>query len=63
MKTTRKDYLELLEGQEFLSLTYEGCIMIKNGKLWQRGKMIKSYLKKAELKQLFSDLCWAKGIF
>lgn len=58
----RKDYLEILEGQEFLSLSFEGCVGIHDGKLWKCGIVLLSYINKATLSLLFSEMCRAEGI-
>lgn len=51
-----ENYTKMLDGQEFLSLTYEGCVLFKGGALWQNGKVIKDQFSFNDLKALFAEL-------
>jgi len=54
-EVARIDRLELLEGSEVLSTHFEGCVMIKDGQLWQRGEVIRESLTDEELKILVDE--------
>lgn len=52
----RANYLDLLEGQEVLSLEYAGVIAVKNGTIWQLGECINPSPSTEDLHKLFKEL-------
>jgi hypothetical protein len=40
-RLTRFEYLQHLEGQEVISIHFEGCVGIKDGQIWQNGEVIR----------------------
>lgn len=53
----RKELLESLDGEEFLSIKFEGAVLFEKDKgLWQRGKIIKKKFTTAELQDLHDDM-------
>jgi hypothetical protein len=51
-----QEYLEVLEGQEVISLTYEGVVGISDGKIWKDGAVIVETPTFEQLKTLFGEL-------
>jgi hypothetical protein len=49
---TEQSWLELLEGTEVISTHFEGCVMVKDGQIWQRGEIIRESISDEELKIL-----------
>jgi len=58
----KKDYLEALEGQEVISLTFEGVVGIKNGQIIKAGEVIDADPSLETLKNLFREMVdWELG--
>lgn len=53
--TTRFEYLEALEGREVHSIQFEGVVMVKDGKVWQKGKVVSELPSMPTLRNLFND--------
>lgn len=49
-------YLDLLEGQEVLSIEYASCVGVSAGKIWSYGKCINAQPTLDDLKRLFAEL-------
>lgn len=55
MALTRIDYLELLEGEEVLSVSFEGCVGVRNGQVIQGGEIVDENPSLEILKTLFDE--------
>ena len=57
---TRKEIIELLEGQEILSLHFENVVGIYKGKIWDSGEIVGS-LKGKNVQILWDEYCEQEG--
>ena len=59
---TKQELLEMLEGQEILSIDFEGCVMVHNSQVIQMGEVIDANPTKLTLQSLWSELMVDEGI-
>lgn len=52
------NWLSDLEGQEILSLIYEGCVSVKNGSVWRLGECIDSSPTLDTIRALFEEMLY-----
>ncbi len=53
---TKKELLEILEGEEIWSIKFEKCVGIIAGQIWAAGEIIDSRPTKRTLNELWSEL-------
>ncbi len=53
---TKKELLEILEGEEIWSIKFERCVGIIAGQIWAEGRIIDSKPTKRTLNKLWSEL-------
>ena len=53
---TKKELLEILEGNEVWSKKFERCVGIIKGQIWTEGKIVDSKPTKKTLNELWSEL-------
>lgn len=53
---TKAEYLDALEGQEIISLEWEGTILVKNEQFWQNGEVICASPTKKQLSAVSQEL-------
>ena len=51
-----QEYLKSLDGQEFLSLSREGCVLIEGNKIFQGGGVIGEIKTLKQAKELFNEM-------
>jgi hypothetical protein len=54
-RLTRFEYLQHLEGQEVISIHFEGCVGIKDGQIWQNGEVVREEPTIEELQILLQE--------
>ena len=55
-KITKEQIIEDLEGQEFLSIKYAGCVGVTGGKVYYEGKVIDILNTKKKALDLFNEM-------
>ena len=53
---TKAEYLAVLEGQEIISLEWEGTILVKKEQFWQNGEVVCANPTKKQLSVVSQEL-------
>lgn len=61
LSKSNQESLELMNGCEVQSLNYEGCVYIRDNKVFMNGEVVDTLNTNSKVKNLWDEYVWGEG--